>query len=64
MASSFWKTVSTYCHHLAPTAGPLLSSIGDAAAAIDQADRETQELNTTIAYINTLGTGATSRSSD
>lgn len=37
--SSFWDTVSSYCSHLAPVAGPLLAAFGDTAEALDNAGR-------------------------
>lgn len=47
--ASFWQTVAVYCDHLAPVAGPLLSSAGRTAASLHNAEIEAREINERIA---------------
>jgi len=44
MTQSFWTSLASYCHELAPVAGPLLGAVGDTAQAVDRASRQTKSL--------------------
>lgn len=46
MTTSFWNQLASYCHELAPVAGPLLGAVGDTAEAVERARRPTQALRT------------------
>ena len=41
---SIWTTIASYANELAPVAGPLLDAIGQAADAIDRAERQSRSL--------------------
>lgn len=55
MSKSFWETVSIYCNHLAPAAGPLLVATGSAAEALHRAECETRELESKLQYLKSIG---------
>lgn len=42
--TNFWSAFSTYMRELSPVVGPLCSSLGDTAAAIDRAGRGSTSL--------------------
>lgn len=44
MPRDFWSTLSDFCTELAPVSGPLLSVLGETAAAIDRANNPPRKL--------------------
>lgn len=43
-SNNFWGVFATYMQEIAPVVGPLCSSIGDTAAAVDRAGRSSTQL--------------------
>jgi hypothetical protein len=51
---SFWQGLAIYCDALAPVSGPRLTAVSHTAAAVDQAERKTRELDANTIEINAL----------
>lgn len=49
MPRDFWSTISDFCTELAPVSGPLLSVLGETAAAIDRANNPPRQLKSAAA---------------
>jgi hypothetical protein len=51
---TFWTSLASYCQELAPVAGPLLSAVGETAAAVDRVNRGSTTLRGNNARLREL----------
>jgi len=54
MSESFWASLSAYCTELAPVSGPLLSAVGDTAAAIERAGNPSRRISAQVDRLEVL----------
>jgi hypothetical protein len=54
MSTSFWTTLANYCNELAPVTGPLLSTIGATASALERAADGSRSLTASSATLECL----------